>query len=85
MVINQNPDSPPRRRHRAAADAGATPAAIGTIPDGTCGVTVTPSTPDRNAEYVRMLVDSFPPLTEEQRAQLAVLIRDSLPTNSRSE
>lgn len=37
--------------------------------------------PYEHAEYVRKLVDQAPPLTEAQRAQLAVLLRPApLPT-----
>lgn len=32
-----------------------------------------------HADYVRELVDGFPPLTTEQRAKLAILLRRSEP------
>lgn len=37
------------------------------------------SEPYKYADYVRQLVDGFPPLTTEQRAKLAILLRGNAP------
>jgi hypothetical protein len=36
-----------------------------------------------HAEYVRRIVDRLPPLTDEQRARLATLLRDGTPAEAR--
>jgi hypothetical protein len=77
MAISQNP--PHHRRSGGQANAGSNLSARDTpsanLPEDTAGT----RTSDRLAAYARQLVDSFPPLTEEQRAQLAALMRGSLP------
>lgn len=37
------------------------------------------SEPYKHADYVRNLVDTFPPLTTEQRARLSILLRGGVP------
>jgi hypothetical protein len=81
-TMSQNRRPPARRRRRRrrpeAAEVRAITPAHGTTPNSQ-GDASGQWTPERIAAYVRELVDSFPPLTEEQRSQLALLIRGSLP------